>query len=312
VYNWRLQGIPPAALRMITERFADNVRIASQGQINITVFSVGELVPAPEMLHAVAEGTIEMALTFPAIHSSEVTLGAISSGIPWGWSNMTEQLCLFEFFEDARMQELMREEFAEHGAYFLGQDYADPMSLIANKPIRTLDELRALNIEAVTEGIAVWLDELGVSTVAISPEEIYTAIATGTVDGATFGGASYYHDIGITEVAKYYHLPHIVSPCAAAYIVNLDVWNSLPDNLKDALRVARADAVMWTHSMFNTFEAEARGASGVEIVYFGDELQATMASAALKVWDKIAARSPECAEGIELLKSFNRQLGRID
>ena len=38
---------------------------------------------------------------------------------------------------------------------------------------------------------------------------------------------------------------------------------------------------------------------------------AKMQVAAMKIWDEIAQKSPECAKAVEMLTDFNRKMGRI-
>ena len=65
--------------------------------------------------------------------------------------------------------------------------------------------------------------------------EIYTALSTGVIESVVYGTISDAYSLGVPEVAKYcvkdIHKPHF----AVDYMINKDVWESLPEDLQRAL-----------------------------------------------------------------------------
>jgi TRAP-type mannitol/chloroaromatic compound transport system substrate-binding protein len=64
--NWRLASSFPKSLDTIfgvSEVFANRVKELTDGKFSIRVFSAGEIVPGPQVLDAVQNGTVEMGHT---------------------------------------------------------------------------------------------------------------------------------------------------------------------------------------------------------------------------------------------------------
>ena len=75
-------------------------------------------------------------------------------------------------------------------------------------------------------------------SVVIPPEELYTSLASGIIDGVEWGGCACGWDMGWHEVAKYVTFPHVLPVVTASYTMMPDTWESLPDDLKHIVETA--------------------------------------------------------------------------
>jgi len=56
----------------VYQLFIDRLKEASDGQIDVTLYSGGEIVPSTEIVHALDAGTIELAVTAGSYYVGEV------------------------------------------------------------------------------------------------------------------------------------------------------------------------------------------------------------------------------------------------
>lgn len=114
---------------------------------------------------------------------------------------------------------------------------------------------------------------LGGVPINIPSPETYQAFQLGTVDGAIFpttAAASY----KLPEIAKYYTTGFDVSVFYASYVINLEVWNGLPDDIKAAFDQANAEANERMSRFFdedNQRLVDSYAAEGVEIYELPEE-----------------------------------------
>src|SRR5699024_5970121 len=89
--------------------------------------------------------------------------------------------------------------------------------------------IRAIGYSAAADKLA------GMTPVAISQSEVYEALQRGVVDGTSGSSFDILIDRDYQEVA-----PHFVDPRTGNYavtltVINKDVWESMPDDIKDAI-----------------------------------------------------------------------------
>jgi len=115
------------------------------------------------------------------------------------------------------------------------------------------------------------------------------------------------------ETAKYYNISPIFDSAIDAIIINPKKWKSLPKDLqaiiKSAARQARWDYYNWVLSKeYEMRETIFKG----NLTQFSQEDMNTFMQSAVRAWDEIGKFTPEAAKGVELIKKFNRQMGRLD
>jgi len=117
--------------------------------------------------------------------------------------------------------------------HFLGGSVLDTYHLMTNFPVESVDDLRGRKILA--PGVtSAWLEGTGAIAVEGGLTSYYTQIQTGVADGVLImmTGAPAYR---IHEVAPYITLVGIGGQLTGGMSVNLDAWNSLPDDIQKVL-----------------------------------------------------------------------------
>ena len=305
-YNLKLQTYySPTTIDHI-KNFAKSVEIASNGRIKIQVFSGGELVSSDNMLKGVQGGMIDMAHGCGAYYT-ELAIGPIEGGMPMSWMSPLEAQIIFD---EMGLGKLVADEYAKFGAHFLGTMWAAPYQILSKEPINSLDDLRKMKVRAIGAS-AKMLQNLGVATVSMPPEDIYLALSTGQISAVLYGAAYEYQLNKYYEVAPYFLSTPVLSPFVDSIIINQKVWDSMTPDLQEILKnaVQMSRFAWYVHCEYMGDEARATIFKGVTTLPAKD--MAEMTKAAVAAWDEEGAKSPENAKAIEIIKAFAKRVGRI-
>ena len=228
--KWESYVTETAGPSWIDRWFLDELEKRSNGQIKITRYWASSLNKVGEHLGAVTDRTIDMTLISPGYYQAQLP---VTRGLEWyfrmTWADALLQVC-HETYEN--FQPLRDEWEKRHKAkvlYWTNWNYA-PM--ITTKPAATIADLKGLRIRGYGVANDV-IERLGGTGVPMAAPEVYTALERGLLHGV------YGFDF-ITAVAYKLHeiAPHFTNlgdgPHAPAMVImNIDVWNSLPDSVKD-------------------------------------------------------------------------------
>jgi len=308
VYEWRMADEYGAAMTSwCLDPLVADISAMSGGLIDIELFSSGVLVPDDQALDALDKNIIDMARTASAYFADKMDTAMLNC-LPFIWQDDVECEILLH---KLGLEDIIREGYADLGAYYLSESMSGPYYMLTNTPVNSIEDLQPLKIRATATN-SPWLAELGVSSTYYPAAELYTSLSTGIVDGAIYGGATDYTDLGLFEVATYIIKPTVYDPACDLYLVSLDLWNSLPLNLQTILTAAARKNSRFIYDEFQRREyvdlAAAMETYGVTVTYLPPEDQALIFQAADKQWDEQAARSERTARGIEIIRSWHEVL----
>ncbi|GAH37051.1 unnamed protein product, partial [marine sediment metagenome] len=235
--TFRLQTYCGAETDFWCQDFVERVNKVSGGRLKIDYYYGGSIVPNDQLLTAVGSGQLDAAMGSADYWPSDIDVALLECPF-FGWSNIAEA---YRVWYELGMVDLFREAYAEHNCYFLGPSFEGitlgGMDLMMNAPVYNLDDLRKLKVRASAQPARVF-DALGVKTVYIPAQEMYTAAATGIIDAEAYGSYVLNYDMGFHEVFKYYLVPSFNAPYCSDWFVNMDVFNSLPEDLKTIVESA--------------------------------------------------------------------------
>lgn len=136
------------------------------------------------------------------------------------------------------------------------------------RPIRSLDDLEGLKFRVMQNPVFVdMVDALGASATPMAYGEVYTALATGVIDGAENNYPSFYTS-NHYEVAGYYTQDeHLRVP--EILIMSKMVWDGFGAEDQRLIRGAAAESVPYQREQWEIMAAESRAKmqeAGVEII----------------------------------------------
>lgn len=238
VIKWRLQSWAPAGDRTYeaAERFAELVKEASDGQLEISTYTAGSVIPGGKEFDSVMSGSVE------AVHGPPGwTIGYIPGAVfftqyPGGLTS--NQLSMWMKLEGRAMAQDLYDEL---GVHYVGILTLSPAEVWAHstKPIDSVADIQGLKIRLGTTALNAIFKKMGATPVFLPGGEIYESAKRGVIDAFEYINPSLNWDMGFHEVADYMYLSPSRAPCDTQCIyINGDKWNELPDNLKAIVNMA--------------------------------------------------------------------------
>ncbi len=231
VTSWPRNLIGPgiSAARLITR-----INAMSRGELEITLFSAGELVPALNVLDAVSAGTVELGHTAALFWQGKMPAAAFFTTVPFGlsptlhaaWLDQEGQVLWDALYAPFKVKPLLAGNTGPSTAGWF------------RKPITAIDDLKGLRIRVTGLGGEV-LKRLGAVPVVISPGETYQALERGLIDAAEFLAPANDLPLGLHKVAPHLAYPGFNKPNGASeLIIGTDLWQDLPEHLRTIITVA--------------------------------------------------------------------------
>ena len=315
VYEWRMQTWVVAAQDLYIEMcapFADKVREASDGRIDITVYPAGELVANTDILDSCAKGVFEIAMSCPAYFKGLIPILDMESGLPGTFRKHIEAEI---FFHELGFIDLLREAYAEQGIRYISPLTSGGFAFLSKVPITSIDDFEGVKIRTIGY-TAELVEALGAATVYVPVDEIYMALATGVVDAASFGDIYSMYPLKFHEVTDYYSQPNVLYLDWNSSFMNLNLWEELPEDLQAVLYYAARE--LGDHSG----RISEHGATeyldivkkdyGIEVTWLPESDMNEMAVVSKSCWEKLEEKDDYCARGVKMLKDYLRSLGYID
>ena len=278
VYKWRMVTTWPKnlpGLGTAPERMAENIRVMSNGRLDIKVYGAGEVVPALEVFEAVSQGTAQMGHGAAYYWKGKVPIAQFFTAVPFGL--MAQEMNGWLLHGGGLP--LWRELYARYNLVPIpGGNTGVQMAGWFNKEINSLEDLKGLKMRIPGLGGEVF-EQAGGTAVNLPGGEIFTSMQTGVIDATEWVGP--YNDLafGLHQVAKYYYYPgwQEAGPTLEV-IINQDAWNELPDDLKaiveTASLTANTDMLAEYTARNNTALKELTEKHGVELRRLPDDVLA--------------------------------------
>ncbi|ROT99802.1 TRAP transporter substrate-binding protein [Marinobacter sp. R17] len=307
-YKWKMVTTWPKnfpGLGTAPEHFADRVREMTDGQIDITVYGAGDLVPALEVFSAVSQGTAEMGHGAGYYWKGKIPAAQFFSTVPFG---LTAQEYNGWMFHGGGL-ELYREAYKPFGVIpWPGGNTGVQMGGWFNKEINSVDDLKGLKMRIPGIGGDV-LEKAGGTPVNLPGGEIFTALQTGTIDATEWVGP--YNDLafGLHQIAEYYYYPGWHEPgTALELIVNADAYNKLPKNLQVIIDVAaremNADMLAEYTAQNNQALKELVEEKGVKLRRFPDDVLNRLREMSAETVKELAEKDDMARKAYESYKAF--------
>lgn len=172
----------------------------------------------------------------------------------------------------------------------------------AKKEINTADDMKGLKMRVTSSDMYIAIFEaLGCSCQAMTIAEAYTALETGTCDGQD----NAYNTIvnaNFAEVQKY--LANTNHVLGTLYLTVSEAWyQSLPDDLKEAVETAVTEACKWEREEYRKLAVEDRQKLlDAGMVETNPDLE-SFKTATQVVYDDFLKKYPEMEEVVEAIKN---------
>lgn len=250
----------------------ETLNASSEGDLDVTVYGAGKLVPSLQIFDAVQQGTLDSGITSPLYVAGRFPAVQLFGGIPFGPDVLTHSGWIYE----GGGAEIWAEIYAAQGVKTIPCGLMDSEAGgWYNFEINTIDDFKGKKIRfAGLAGEA--MANVGASIVLLPGGEIYSGMEKGIIDGTELSMPAIDITLGLQQVSKYYYPTGWHQPAAMnELIVNMAKWDSMSDSQR-AMIEASCKAVNM-RSITSTMKKNAEAITtfeeaGVEIKSFSPEV----------------------------------------
>jgi len=291
--------------------FIDLVNLYTDGRVKLTLYPGGALGSIIEVAEAVNRGEMEMGgcNCLSVVHPMcDIFL------MPYSIASYKEadQLCygggiIERIFQDI-WESLGSKQLFQTSGGFRG---------ISNSvhPVHSPADLEGMKIRAMTTELALaTVEGLGGMPTPVNWEEAYSAAEKGVVDGVDIALLDFY-DYRFYEVQKYYSLLYHQIDINST-LINLEAWDSLPEDLQDAIWKAAKQA---EHFAKDDAQMYAMGVGkdlanlGVEFIDATPEMKAAFIENMHpeEIWEMMRPACDDFYPGQNMLDQIKAEVARI-
>ncbi len=218
------------------ERWAREAEKRTNGQVKIQTFPGGTLLPAKNIFDGVIAGTADIgnfAMSyqpgrFPVSEAVDLPLGFASARVA--------SLVLYDIIEKYRPKEFEKVKV-------LTVFTCPPADLMTSKPVRTLADLKGMELRSSGTGVEV-IKALGGIPIAMPQSDTPEAIQKGIVKGVV-SSLEVLKDLNYAAYTPYATDANLFV-VTFAVVMNRDKWNALPADVKKTLEALGREQAEWT------------------------------------------------------------------
>jgi TRAP-type C4-dicarboxylate transport system substrate-binding protein len=314
VIRWKGQNAFTGQAAVAGITFGKWVEKRSGGRLVMNVEPPGTIVPIREMFSAVSKGLLDFAgVYFGGYHAGMMPETDIETGLPLAWESSEE---VWDAYYQRGLLEKIRKIYADKNVFFLAPCPPGQISQVMGTfPIKSIKDLKGKKIGGVGI-VGEFLKLCGAIPMNVPYVERYMAVKLGTVDGV-ITGASSLDDLKLRELVTHFIVTPNVNAYANSFIVNLNSWNALPEDIKKFINEETRYLIADQHSMLDGTECRLAIAKSIKenklkVVHLpDDEVEWLRHETMTKVWNIAAAKNPRCAELVELVRKQMRDLGKL-
>ena len=217
--------------------FVDQLKLATNGTVDIKIFQPGALVPAFEIQEAVSKGQVQAGWSGTIYMSGKMPAASLFTAVPFGPS-VTEYAGWYYFGNGSK---LLQEMYDSNGYNVK----VWPMTFIPtesggwfNKTIEKIEDFKGMRLRWPGLGGKV-LAKVGASISTVPGGEIFPALEKGAIDGTEFSNPLLDNALGFWKVAKYNYFPGWHQTCTAMeFMINKKVWEAMSKSQQAAVEMA--------------------------------------------------------------------------
>ncbi|MGR3321583.1 MAG: TRAP transporter substrate-binding protein DctP [Pseudooceanicola sp.] len=308
--TWRVQSHWPKA----SSSFDDSLGVLTKqvtektdGAFKFELFGAGEFAKGPEIYNLIRKGVVPMGTASASYFQEKAQAASFLYGIP---GTMRESWEVQYMAKTGGLEDMVNEELVPDGV-LLKSDKAYPTEFVLSKKITSAADFQGLKIRS-SGTMLDYLKAAGAAPQYIPGSELYQSLSSGVVDGAHWGAAIGAKSMSLWEVCKYHYKPAL-GFTTDSYLVNVDQYEALDDDLRGVLETAFETRFYERSSEYQLGEAQALSAGvaeeGVEVVQLPDDVLEILADASTQILESEAQKGPIAAKAADLYRSMMKDLG---
>lgn len=292
-----------AALHAVATAFAEEVRAATGGRVQITALPGGAVVAPTELLQTVQAGILDGHFAAPSWFAARdagfVILGDTGATFP-------SVDARDRWFSEGNGVELGRALYDRFGLYYVDQFYWPGEHIPSRRPLRTVEDLRGLKVRCPPGMIAEVFGRAGASVVNLPLPELFNALQSGVVDAADQANPGLNYAVGLYRNARYsIAANHSMPTCEVSF--NKRRWDGLPAEARQAIAAGVKRLSAAHKAAIEREDAEALAkmrAEGITIIEWPPSETAKLGRITAEVQDSYGPRTPLAGQILASLRAF--------
>jgi len=248
--NYSTPATHPTA--SVVQWWVDEIEKRTNGRVELELYLSSELATNMEALATLSGGAYEIGYLVPGFYPAQFPLAAMPSSM----MGLTSTILQAGYYaHEVQKLEPLMEEAEANNVHFLYSNAASNYLMLSKNPVTSLDDLKGLKVRTFGPHFPKHVEHFGATPVSIPAIEAYDAFATGAMDA--FPTMVSDHVVyNFTDIAKnLYDLKLGTLPWSTMYM-NLDVWESLPEDIQNVFTEVSADALEYSAEMWVVRENE--------------------------------------------------------
>ena len=234
--SWRLATSFPPSLDVLHGAgvyVSERVSALTGGNFTIRVYAAGEIVPGPQVMDAVMQGTVQCGVSPGYYYIGKSPSLAFDTAIPFGLTTRQQ----YSWMMQGGGLELINAIYADFGIIsFPCNSTGGQMGGWFREPVNSVSELQGLRFRIPGIGGEI-MSRLGVTVQSLSAAEIYPALERGAIDATEWVGPYDDEKLGFYNVAKNYYYPGWWEPgVTMGLLISLEAYNELPTAYQEVLK----------------------------------------------------------------------------
>ncbi|WDP90085.1 MAG: TRAP transporter substrate-binding protein DctP [Desulfobacter sp.] len=287
----------------IASHFADSVRLASAGRLDIKPFSAGELVPAMQSFDAVSQGAAQVGHDWPGYWKGKNEAFVAFASVPFGLDAEGYNIWLYE----KGGLEMMQELYGKFNLFALpGGQCGQEMGLFSNKRATKMEDFKGMRLRTPGWFMDI-MNNLGASVSPLPGGEVYLALERGVIDAAEFSSPAINYPMGFDEITKYVIEPGVHQPgIQCGLFFNKDAYEKLPEDLKWIIDICAKETQLWSYNWINSLNAKAIRLfkEKVEFVHMDEATRIEFRKTTKKYIDSVKAKYPDVKKVMDSQEAF--------
>jgi len=252
------------------ERWKAEVEKRTQGAIKINTFPGGTLPGAKNVFDGVVTGQADIGCFAMSYHPGRFPV-VEAIDLPLGWPNATvASLSLLDLYEKYRPESFQKVKV-------LTMFTCPPANVMSIDPVRTLEDLKGMEIRAAGTGVKVF-ELLGASPIGMPQSDVPDALHKGVIKGMA-SSLEVMKDFNYAEYCRYITMTNL-QVVTFAVVMNRDRWDSLTPEIQNILDDLCREQTEWTGRYVDKHVDEAvkwsKEKYNVEVIEFSPEEKTEM------------------------------------
>ena len=287
-YNWTLQtsGAAGDDVTRFLEQFAQWVKEDTSGRIDISIMPADSVVKYTETLDAVGANIIQMDSTDPSYFAGKDPAFSLIGNMVGAWSDPYQ---LFDMMQNGGGFQIFDKLLNRYNVKLLGVACTGVEAFVSKVPIRKVEDLKGVKLRAPQGMVNNVFTAVGATPVNLPGSEVYTSLEKGVIDASDYTVFATNQAQGMNDIARYPIYPGFHSMPTMQLTLNLDVWKSLPIDLRLILQTdidRFRDYMVREHNLLDKKAVAEAKAKGIEVVSWPPSEVAKFREIAKTQWPK--------------------------